>query len=46
MICRPLNGQTSETPLLVEADGEVLGANWTAISMAETRLQLLWPNGK
>lgn len=45
MICRPLNGNHYDLPLLVEADGEVLGAQYTIISMAETKLNLLWPNG-
>jgi diacylglycerol kinase family enzyme len=46
MICRPLNGNRYDAPLLVEADGEVLGTQYSAISMAETKLKLLWPNGK
>jgi len=45
MICRPINGNRYDPPLLVEADGEVLGAQYTEIAMAETRLRLLWPNG-
>lgn len=43
MVCRPLEGDTYDPPLLVEADGEVLGASYTAIGMAEERLKLLWP---
>jgi hypothetical protein len=45
MICRPLNGNAYRVPLLVEADGEVLGASYTAISVADKKLKLLWPNG-
>ena len=45
MICRPLNGNHYDPPLLVEADGEVLGAQYTVIAMADTKLNLLWPNG-
>jgi diacylglycerol kinase family enzyme len=43
MICRPLNGNHDSQPLLVEADGEVLGASYTAIGVAEKKLKLLWP---
>ncbi len=43
MVCRPLNGSTYDPPLLVEADGEVLGAQYTAIGMAREKLNLLWP---
>ena len=46
MICRPLNGTRYRTPLLVEADGEVLGASYTAIQVSDKKLKLLWPNGK
>jgi diacylglycerol kinase (ATP) len=45
MICRPLNGNHYSQPLLVEADGEVLGSQYTAISVAEKKLHLLWPRG-
>ncbi len=45
MICRPLNGTQYRTPLLVEADGEVLGASYTAIGVSDKKLKLLWPNG-
>ncbi|MGA7884270.1 MAG: diacylglycerol kinase family protein [Acidobacteriaceae bacterium] len=43
MVCRPLEGNTYDPPLLVEADGEVLGAQYTAIGMAREKLNLLWP---
>lgn len=45
MICRPLNGTEYNKPLLVEADGEVLGASYTAIGVSDKKLKLLWPNG-
>ncbi|HTV83521.1 MAG TPA: diacylglycerol kinase family protein [Acidobacteriaceae bacterium] len=45
LICRPLNGAACDQPLLVEADGEVLGASYAVIGMAAERLNLLWPNG-
>jgi diacylglycerol kinase (ATP) len=45
MICRPLNGNHYDPPLLVEADGEVMGVQYAVIAMASTRLHLLWPNG-
>lgn len=43
MVCRPLGGKMYDPPLLVEADGEVLGASYTAIGLAEQKLNLLWP---
>jgi diacylglycerol kinase family enzyme len=46
MVCRPLNSMQYRTPLLVEADGEVLGASYTAIGVSDRKLRLLWPNGK
>jgi diacylglycerol kinase (ATP) len=45
IICRPLNGNEYRKPLLVEADGEVLGASYTVIGVADKKLKLLWPNG-
>jgi hypothetical protein len=44
MICRPLNGNHYSKPLLVEADGEVLGASYTAIGVSDKKLNLLWPH--
>lgn len=46
MICRPLSGNRYRKPLLVEADGEVLGANYAVIGVGDKKLRLLWPNGK
>ncbi|MGC1159484.1 MAG: diacylglycerol kinase family protein [Acidobacteriaceae bacterium] len=45
IICRPLNGNDYRAPLLVEADGEVLGASYTVIGVSDKKLKLLWPNG-
>jgi hypothetical protein len=45
MICRPLPGTEYRKPLLVEADGEVLGASYTSIGISDKKLNLLWPNG-
>ena len=46
MTCRPLNGRGYRTPILVEADGEVLGASYTVIGVSDKKLRLLWPNGR
>lgn len=43
MICRPLSSTAYRTPLLVEADGEVLGASYTVIGVSRKKLRLLWP---
>ena len=45
IVCRPLNGNHYRAPLLVEADGEVLGASYTIIAVSGTKLKILWPNG-
>lgn len=45
IVCRPLNGNAYDPPLLVEADGEVLGASYTEIGVADAKLKLLWPRG-
>jgi diacylglycerol kinase family enzyme len=39
--CRPIPGMKYEVPIAVEADGEVLGASYATIEMAETGIQLL-----
>ena len=44
LVCRALRNHPPSAPLLVEADGEVLGAAWTEIKMAGRQLNLLWPN--
>ena len=43
MVCRQLAGRRYSAPLLVEADGEVLGASYTEIAMSRKRVRLLWP---
>jgi diacylglycerol kinase (ATP) len=43
IICRPLPGANYRVPLLVEADGEVLGASYTMIGVSDKKLKLLWP---
>ena len=43
LVCRPLNGNHYRKPLLVEADGEVLGASYTVIAISDKKLRLLWP---
>jgi diacylglycerol kinase family enzyme len=45
LVCRPAEGSVYAKPLLVEADGEVLGASYTAIAAGEKQLRLLWPVG-
>jgi diacylglycerol kinase family enzyme len=44
--CSPAGGASDETPVLVEADGEVIGAGGAVFRMAEKRLRLLWPAGQ
>jgi hypothetical protein len=44
IICRPLPDIAYRVPLLVEADGEVLGASYTAIEVSDKTLNLLWPS--
>ena len=41
--CRPVKGFRYETPLLVEADGEVIGVEHATFRMARKQLRLLWP---
>lgn len=43
VICRPLEGNSYSSPLLVEADGEVLGTSCTELGMSGKKLKLLWP---
>ncbi len=45
LICRPLSGNHYSKPLLVEADGEVLGASYAMIGLSDKKLKLLWPTG-
>jgi diacylglycerol kinase family enzyme len=41
--CSPAEGSSHDAPVLVEADGEVIGAGRAVFRMAEKRLRLLWP---
>jgi len=43
VVCRPAPGFSYTTPLLVEADGEVIGVDHATFRMAKKRLWLLWP---
>lgn len=44
VVCRPVADFDYQTPLLVEADGEVIGSERATITVAQRRLRLLWPN--
>lgn len=41
--CKPVADFDYQTPLLVEADGEVIGMKQASISIAQRRLKMLWP---
>jgi diacylglycerol kinase (ATP) len=43
IVCRPFADFDYQTPLLVEADGEVIGSERATITVAQRRLRLLWP---
>jgi diacylglycerol kinase (ATP) len=43
VVCRPTPDFGYRTPLLVEADGEVIGTERATITTAQRRLRLLWP---
>lgn len=43
VVCRPDAEFAYKSPLLVEADGEVIGVERVTLRMAEKRLRLLWP---
>ncbi len=44
VVCRPVPDFDYQMPLLVEADGEVIGLERATITVAQRRLRLLWPN--
>jgi diacylglycerol kinase (ATP) len=44
VVCRPVADYPYKTPLLVEADGEVIGMKQATITIAQRRLCLLWPS--
>ena len=43
VVCRPTPDFDYHSPLLVEADGEVIGTERATITIAQRRLRLLWP---
>ena len=43
VVCRPTPDFAYHSPLLVEADGEVIGTERATITIAQRRLRLLWP---
>jgi diacylglycerol kinase (ATP) len=43
VVCRPMPDFAYRSPLLVEADGEVIGTERATITIAQRRLRLLWP---
>jgi diacylglycerol kinase family enzyme len=45
IVCVPAVGSSGNVPVLVEADGEVIGAGPAAFRIAQKRLRLLWPGG-
>lgn len=45
VVCRPAAGFSYTAPLLVEADGEVIGVEHATFKMSQKRLRLLWPHG-
>jgi hypothetical protein len=45
IVCRPAEGFSYSTPLLVEADGEVIGVERARFRMAKKQLRLLQPGG-
>jgi diacylglycerol kinase (ATP) len=44
IVCKPIRDFAYQTPLLIEADGEVIGMERATITVAQRRLRLLWPN--
>jgi diacylglycerol kinase (ATP) len=44
--CKPVSDYAYSTPLLVEADGEVIGMKQATITVAQRRLSLLWPQNR
>ncbi|HUY80215.1 MAG TPA: diacylglycerol kinase family protein [Acidobacteriaceae bacterium] len=45
IMCRPVAGHRYAAPMLVEADGEVVGVGPATFRMAKKTLKLLWPQG-
>ncbi len=44
VVCRPIADAVYERPVLVEADGEVLGASESVMTVSDQTIHLLWPN--
>jgi diacylglycerol kinase (ATP) len=44
LTCNPIPDYSYQSPLLIEADGEVIGMKRATISIAQRQLRLLWPN--
>jgi len=45
IVCRPVTGHHYGAPLLVEADGEVVGVGPATFKMAKRTVKLIWPTG-
>lgn len=45
VVCSAATGFKYEAPLLVEADGEVIGVEHAVFRVSEKRMRLLWPDG-
>jgi diacylglycerol kinase (ATP) len=46
IVCRSAAGYSYKAPLLVEADGEVIGVEHATFKMAQEQVRLLWPGGR
>lgn len=46
IVCRPAAGYSYKAPLLVEADGEVIGVEHATFKMAQKQVRLLWPGAR
>ncbi len=46
VVCRPAESFPYKSPLLVQADGEVIGADCATLRMSQKRLRLLWPGAQ
>lgn len=45
VVCRPAEEFSHKSPLLIQADGEVIGADCATLRISGKRLRLLWPGG-
>jgi diacylglycerol kinase (ATP) len=46
VVCRPINGYSYQSPLLIEADGEVIGIEQATMTIANRRLRLITPGAE